>query len=90
MTLLAGCVGQPPNADYTLAHTAMEAAKSAQAPRVAPGYFSRADEIYQRAVAEYQDRHYSRAQKDFREAMFYAEQAENFSALKRAETGEAN
>jgi len=88
--MLVACVGKPPNEDYTLAHTAMEAAKAAQAQQVAPGYFSRADELYHRAVSEYEDRHYTRAKDDFISAREYAEKAENYSMLKRAETGEAN
>jgi hypothetical protein len=87
---LAACVGKPPIEDYILANTAMEAAKAAQAQRIAPGYFSRADDSFHRAVSEYDDRHYTRAKRDFHDAKFFAEQAENFSMLKKAETGDSN
>jgi hypothetical protein len=88
--VIAGCAGTPPNQDYLLANTAVEAAKTAQAQQVAPGYYARADELYHRAVSEYEERHYAQARKDFADARYYAEQAENFALLKKAETGDSN
>lgn len=88
--VFVGCAGRPPYEDYTLAHTALEAAKAAQAPRVSPGYYSRADEYYHIAVVHFDERHYSRAKDEFEQARFFAEQAENYTVLKKAETGESN
>ncbi len=87
---LSACAGQPPYEDYTLAHTALEAAKAAQAPRISPGYFSRADEYYHHGVTNFEDRHFRAAQEDFEQAKYYAEQSENYTVLKKAETGESN
>lgn len=88
--VLMACAGQPPFEDYTLAHTALEAAKAAQAPRISPGYFSRADEFYHRGVSQFEDRHYTAAKESFEQARYFAEQAENYSVLKKSETGESN
>ncbi len=87
---LVGCAGRAPYEDYTLAHTALESARAAQAPRVSPGYYSRADEFYHRGVTHFDERHFNAAKEDFDQARFFAEQAENYTVLKKAETGESN
>ncbi len=83
-----GCVGMPPIEDYTLAYTSIEAARQSQAPRFSPGFFSQAEEYYRQALADYEDRRYNNAQSNFQRARTFAEKAENYTVLKKAESGE--
>ena len=87
---LSGCAGHVPHEEYTLAVTALQAAKLAQAPRFAPGLYTKAEDYYRQGQREFDDRNYSSAQEDFDQARKFAEQAENFTVLKKAETGESN
>ncbi len=90
LTALSGCVGRPPREDYTLANAAITAARAAQAPRFAPGLFSSADEAYRKGQRDYDAGHFSAAESNFEKAIRFAEQAENYTVLKKAETGESN
>lgn len=83
-----GCVGLAPLDDYNLAYSAIESARVAQAPRFAPGYFSQAEEYYRQALMEYENRNYGKAQEKFQQARKSAERAENYTALKRANSGD--
>jgi hypothetical protein len=85
---LFGCVGPAPREDYTLAHTALDSARACQAPRFAPGFYNQAEEYYRQAVSNYQDRHYQEATQNFVRARQFAEKAENYTVLKKAQTGE--
>jgi hypothetical protein len=85
---LLGCVGPAPIEDYTLANVAIEAARASQAPRFAPGYFGQAEEFYQQAKADYEDRRYQSARENFARARQFAEKAENYTFLKKAQSGE--
>ena len=85
--LLGACVGPAPIKDYNLAFAALSAAKNAEAPRHAPGYWSRAQKAYRSAVKQYKDREYEKALASFRQARLFAERAENFTALKKMREG---
>jgi len=61
----------------------------AQAPKYAPGFFSQAEEYYRQALADYEDRRYQNAQDNFSRAKQFAEKAENYTVLKKANSGEA-
>ncbi len=87
---MAACAGRQPREEYTLANTAISAARTAQAPRYAPGLFSSAEDAYRKGVRAYDEGHYESAQRYFDHARHFAEQSENFTVLKKAETGEAN
>lgn len=79
-----GCISDPPNLDYTYARSALAAARQADAPQHAPGYWNKAEEAYKRAVKLYDDRQPDRAKRLFRQARKYGERAENIARLKRA------
>jgi hypothetical protein len=86
---LVGCVGPAPREDYSLAKTALDAARTAQAEKFAPGLMGEAEDLYRQALADYEERHYQDAQTKFVKARQLAEKAENFTAIKKSETGEA-
>jgi hypothetical protein len=90
LCFLVACAGRAPYEDYTLAHVALSAAKAAQAPRLAPGNYARAEDFYHRGVHFYEDRDFNAARTAFVQARYYAEQSENYTVLKKAETGETN
>lgn len=86
---LTGCITTPPpTEEYTLARSAMDAAKAVEAARYSPGYWHQADETYRRAESLYQDHEYSDAQKEFVKARLAAEKAENSARLIRQKNGE--
>jgi hypothetical protein len=86
--ILSGCVGPAPYDDYSLAYTSIEAARQAQAPRFSPGFFSQAEEHYRRALVDFNDRRYVEAKNNFVMARKLAEKSENYTVLKKAETGD--
>ncbi len=90
LAALAGCAGRPPREDYTLANAALAAARAAQAPRFAPGLFTSAEEAYRKGQRAYDEGHFAAAETAFEKAIHFAEQAENYTVLKKAETGESN
>ena len=90
LILLSGCVGKPPRGEYLLADTALAAAKSADAPRYAPGLFTKAQGYYLKGQRNFTDRDYSDARNNFNLARNYAERAENYTTLKKSENGDAN
>ncbi len=86
--LITACVGPAPIDEYNLAYTAMNSAKQAGATRFATGYYTKANDYYKQAQKYYKDREYEKATLAFKQAKLFAERAENYSALKRAQTGE--
>lgn len=87
LCFFCGCVGPAPLEDYNLAFVSLESAKSVQAPRFAPGYFNQAEESYRQALIAYEARHYKEARAKFLQAKQFAEKAENYTVLKKAEMG---
>lgn len=86
---LSGCVTTPPPIeDFTLARTAIEAAKGVEAARYSPGYWHQAEESYRRAQLLFNDREYKEAQREFVKARIAAEKAENSARLIRQKNGE--
>lgn len=86
---LNACVGAPPQDDYLLAHTALNFAKAANAAKYAPGLLAYAERDYQQALKDYQDRNYEMAKNNFTRARQFAEKAEGYSVVKRAQLGES-
>lgn len=84
----SGCAGAPPVREFTLARTAIDAARKAGAPRYASGFWNRAEEHYRRASVSYKDRYYEEAKKLFKKARVYAEKAENSTRLKKFKSGD--
>ncbi|MCB0349593.1 MAG: DUF4398 domain-containing protein [Bdellovibrionales bacterium] len=86
---LGACVGPAPLEDYTLAYTSLEAARAARASKFAPGYLNQAEDYYRQALVDFEDRRYKEARDNFTRARKFAEKAENYTVLKKAETGES-
>jgi hypothetical protein len=87
LTLL-GCQIDPPQEEYSLARAAIEAAREADAAKYSPGYWHKAQTIYQQAENYYQDRNNEMAKTYFVRARIYAERAENAAQLARAKGDE--
>lgn len=86
---LTGCVHSPPPIlEYTLADTALKAAKAVQAVRYAPGHWHEAEEAYRQARILYNEREYDQALELFNRARVLAEKAENSARLIRQRNGE--
>jgi hypothetical protein len=87
---LGACVApRPPYEDYTLARTAISAARDVDAAKNAPGFWNRAEDSYRSAEREYQDNDFSAAKKHFVLAREYAEKAENATKLKKFQSGDS-
>lgn len=85
----AGCVHvAPPILEYTLADTAIKAAKAVQAVRYSPGHWHEAEEAYRQARILYNEREYEQAVGLFNKARVAAEKAENSARLIRLRNGE--
>ncbi len=78
----------PPKLDYTLAKSAIDAARSVQAVRYSPGNWHQAEEFYRQAKILYNEREYEQAQLLFDKARQAAERAENSARLIRQKNGD--
>lgn len=87
---LCNCVGPAPIDDYNYAYTALESSRAVKAAKFAPGYFNQAEDFYRKALADYEDRRYEQAKANFKRAREFAEKAENYTVLKKAQTGEVD
>ena len=86
---LMSCVHiAPPILEFTLADTALKAAKSVQAVRYSPGYWYEAEESFRQAKILYNEREYEQARDLFNKARIAAERAENSARLMRLRNGE--
>ena len=86
---IVGCLHvSPPLLEYTLAETAIKAAKAVQAVRYSPGYWHEAEESYRQARILYNEREYEQAIDLFNKARAAAEKAENSARLIRLRNGE--
>ncbi len=83
-----GCASPPPILEYTLARTAVEAAREKESAKYAAGFWHRADEYYRKGEEAYKQSEYGDASKYFQKARVFAERAENSTRLKLFETGE--
>jgi hypothetical protein len=83
------CVSlDPPVEEYTIARTAIDAAKAVDAPRFSPGFFSKAELAYRNGQALFEDRDYSSARDEFIKARLAAEKAEYSARLIRHKNGD--
>lgn len=82
------CSTPQPLLEYTLARTAMEAAKNVEAVKYAPSHWYQATEYYRTATLLFKDKKYDVAKSNFDLARVYAEKAENLSRLKKFKSGE--
>lgn len=87
VTLFA-CATTPPLDEYTLARTALEAAREKDAARYAPSYWHRAEEAYRKGEALFKNEDYEDAEIQFREARSFAEKSENVARLQKYKSGE--
>ena len=87
--VLSSCATEPPLEQFTLARAALNAARDVDSTRFSPGHFHRAEEQFRLGEKNYRDEDYAEAKKNFEEAIYYAEQAENSTRLKKFKTGES-
>ena len=81
---LVACVGKPPLSEFSLARSAVRAARDADAARFAPGYWHKAMNTYRQAQRYYKNKENELAKQYFDRARIYAERAENAAQLARA------
>jgi hypothetical protein len=86
--LLTACSTVPPLDEYTLARTALEAARERDAARYAPSYWHRAEESYRKGEQHFREEEYEDADEQFRESRSFAEKAENMARLQKYKSGE--
>lgn len=84
----AGCATPKPLLEYTLARSAIEAAKNVEAVRFAPAHWHQAGEYYRTASLQYTDGKNEEARENFRLARAFAEKAENLTRLKKFKSGD--
>ena len=86
--LLSGCATNPPVVEYTLARTALKAAKDASASRYSPGYWHKAETAYLRGQKFFEKEKYSAAAAEFQKTIHYAEKSENIARVEQLKAGE--
>lgn len=89
--LVSGCVIKnipPPVEEYSIARAAIEAARYSQAPRLAHGHWSQADEAYRQGKLFFKEREYAKAKAAFLKAKISAEKAENTARVLRFKSGD--
>ncbi len=89
MATAVGCVSAPPPIEeWTLARTALDAARAVESAKHSPGNWHQAEESFRRAQILFQDREYADARELFIKARLAAERAENAARLIRHKSGE--
>jgi len=81
-------VAPQPLSEYTLARTAVQAAKDAGAENFAGGLWYQAQNQFRLGQKSWQDKDNEAARKHFNSAVRLAEKAENAARIKKFETGE--
>ena len=86
---VTGCqTDKAPILEYTIALTAITAAENASAMQLAPGYWNRAQQFYQKGQMHYKKREYQLSSEAFRRATLYAERAEDMARIKKVQSGD--
>ena len=86
---VTGCqTDTAPVLEYTIALTAIKAAKNANAAHLAPGYWNKAQQMYQKGQMHYKKKEYYLSSEAFRQTTLYAEKAENMARIKKAQSGD--
>jgi hypothetical protein len=87
--VFTSCVSIPPPVeDYTLARTALEAARQIEAARYSPLFFQQAENHYKKAQSLFEDREYDKAQQEFIQSRRFAERAETAARIQMVLRGE--
>ena len=86
--LASGCVTYIPVDEWTMARSAYESAREADAARFVPAIWFKAEQSYRDGQRAYKDRKYEEAKQLFNQARAYCEQAENAARLARHQSGE--
>ena len=82
------CVGPRPLKEFTLARTAVDYARYVGAPHLAPGFFYKAEQHYNKGVECLKKNARYEARDHFVKAKKYAEKAENKTRIKKFQSGE--
>lgn len=77
VSVLVACSTNPPLQEYTIARTAIDAAKQYEADRYSPSLWYQAEENYRRGVLAFKQEDFDQAKKFFSKAKQFAEKAEN-------------
>lgn len=85
---MVACASDPPLEEYTLADTALTAARNVKAEKYAPAYWYRAQTSFDSAQVLFRAKDYDDAADEFRKAREYAEQAENAAKLNQLRSGD--
>lgn len=87
LLFVAGCAGPKPIEEYTLARTALQAAKVSGATSAAPGFWHRAEENFRKGQKAFDLNDNILAKEFFERAREYAEKAENAARLQSFRSG---
>jgi hypothetical protein len=85
---LTSCSSPPPTREYTLARTALFAAKDAEASRFAASYWHEAEEAFRNAEALFKKEDYRGAAEEFLFVKKTAEKAEEVARLQKLKNGD--
>ena len=86
---ITGCqTNKAPVLEYTIALTAIKAAQKANAVRLAPGYWNKAQQFYQKGQRHYKKREYRPSSEAFKQATLHAEKAEEVARAKKMQSGD--
>lgn len=88
--LIAGCVAPPPPyEDYSLARTAVRAARDVDSARFSTTTLHKAEEALRNGEKAFKDNDFEVAKRYFKLAKEHAESAENATRLKKFRTGDS-
>lgn len=83
---MIACTHEAPVRDYTLARTALQAAKEAEASRYAPVLWNSAESNYRKAELAYKANEFEIAKDYFRDSKQFSERAENAARSQKLKT----
>ena len=84
---MIGCASPPPYEEFTLARTALKAARESEASRYAPVLWSQAEREFQLGEKNFRENAFDEARRHFQTSMKVSERAENATRMKKFTTG---
>lgn len=86
--IVVGCAVNPPVQEYTLARTALEAAKTAGAEKYSPSVWFKAEEAYRLGENKFSKGQFEEARGYFVDTLNLSERAENKARYDKRKSGE--
>lgn len=87
---LSACSTPPPVEEFSIAWTALQAARASDSQRFAAPYWHEAEEAYRKGETAFKDQSYGKAKTEFLHSKEMSEKAENAARIQKFKSGEVS